>query len=147
MAELWYRLTQLPDLTLNKYASLEGNGVDGVIEKHIAFLRQLNRKGIVSGLSYHLFYLYVAPEDKTKDTPGHRLQIYLMIRGKADAMDNVPALINASPLSDFYKLESKIKHSRTGKCTSWKWNRLTDFQHLRIAYKNRNTPPRRKWRG
>lgn len=114
MAELWYRLTQLPDLTLNKYASLEGNGVDGVIEKHIAFLRQLNRKGIVSGLSYHLFYLYVAPEDKTKDTPGHRLQIYLMIRGKADAMDNVPALINASPLSDFYKLECEIKHSRTG---------------------------------
>ena len=81
MAELWYRLTQLPDLTLNKYASLEGNGVDGVIEKHIAFLRQLNRKGIVSGLSYHLFYLYVAPADKTKDTPGHRLQIYLMIQG------------------------------------------------------------------
>lgn len=114
MAELWYRLTQLPDLTLNKYASLEGNGVDGVVEKHIAFLRQLNRKGIVSNLSYHLFYLYVAPEDKTKDAPGHRLQIYLMIRGKADAMDNVPALINASPLSDFYKLESKIKHSRTG---------------------------------
>jgi len=114
MAELWYRLTQLPDLTLNKYASLEGNGVDGVIEKHIAFLRQLNRKGIVSGLSYHLFYLYVAPEDKTKDTPGHRLQIYLMIQGKADALDNVPALINASPLSDFYKLESKIKHSQTG---------------------------------
>lgn len=114
MAELWYRLTQLPDLTLNKYASLEGNGVDGVIEKHIAFLRQLNRKGIVSGLSYHLFYLYIAPEDKAKDTPGHRLQIYLMIRGKADAIDNIPALINASPLSDFYKLESQIKHSQTG---------------------------------
>lgn len=114
MAELWYRLTQLPDLTLNKYASLEGNGVDGVIEKHIAFLRQLNRKSIVSGLSYHLFYLYIAPEDKAKDTPGHRLQIYLMIRGKADAIDNVPALINASPLSDFYKLESQIKHSQTG---------------------------------
>lgn len=114
MEELWYRLTQLPDLTLNKYASLEGNGVDGVIEKHIAFLRQLNRKGIVSGLSYHLFYLYVAPEDKSKDTPGHRLQIYLLIRGKADAMENVPALIKASPLADFYKLESKLKHSTTG---------------------------------
>lgn len=114
MAELWYRLTKLPDLTLNKYASLEGNGVDGVIEKHIAFLRQLNRKGIVSGLSYHLFYLYVAPDDKSKDAPGHRLQIYLLIKGKADAMDNVPALINASPLADFYKLESKIKKSPTG---------------------------------
>lgn len=109
MAELWYRLTQIPDLTLNKYASLEGNGVDGVIEKHIAFLRQLNRKGIVSNLSYHLFYLYVVPDDTTKDTPGHRLHIYLMIQGKADAMENVPALINASPLADFYKLESEMK--------------------------------------
>ena len=114
MAVLWYRLTQLPDLTLNKYASLEGNGVDGVIEKHIAFLRQLNRKGIVSGLSYHLFYLYVAPEDKAKDTPGHRLQIYLMVKGQADVMESVPALINASPLADFYKLESHIRHSSTG---------------------------------
>ena len=113
MAELLYRLTQLPDLTLNKYASLEGNGVDGVIEKHIAFLRQLNRKGIVSDLSYHLFYLYVALEDKTKDTPGHRLQIYLLIRGKPDAMDNVRALIKASPLAEFYKLEEEIKHSST----------------------------------
>lgn len=113
MAELWYRLTQLPDLTLNKYASLEGNGVDGVIEKHIAFLRQLNRKGIVSGLSYHLFYLYVATQDKLKDTPGHRLQIYLLVRGNADAMGNVPALISASPLSDFYRFESKKKHSST----------------------------------
>lgn len=107
MAELWYRLTKLPDLTLNKYASLEGNGVDGVLEKHIAFLRQLNRKGIVSGLSYHLFYLYVAPDDKAKDAPGHRLQIYFMIRGKADVMENVPALISASPLADFYELNSK----------------------------------------
>ena len=114
MAVLWYRLTQLPDLTLNKYASLEGNGVDGVIEKHIAFLRQLNRKGIMSGLSYHLFYLYVAPEDKAKDTPGHRLQIYLMVKGQADVMESVPALINASPLADFYKLESHIRHSSTG---------------------------------
>lgn len=114
MAELWYRLTKLPDLTLNKYASLEEKGVDGVIAKHIAFLRQLNRKGIVSGLSYHLFYLYIVPEDKTKDTPGHRLQIYLMIRGKVDAMTNVTALINASPLADFYKLESTIENSSTG---------------------------------
>ena len=113
MAELWYRLTKLPDLTLNKYASLEGKGVDGVIEKHIAFLRQLNRKGIVSGLSYHLFYLYLVPDDKSKDTPGHRLQIYLLIRGKEEATESAGALIKASPLNDFFKLESKIKKSPT----------------------------------
>lgn len=113
MEELWYRLTQLPDLTLNKYASLEGNGVDGILEKHIAFLRQMNRKGIVSSLSFHLFYLYIVPEDRTKDTPGHRLQIYIMIRGKSEAMKNVPALINASPLADYYRIESKISNSAT----------------------------------
>lgn len=108
---MWYRLTKIPDLTLNKYTSLEGNGVDGVIEKHIAFLRQLNRKGIVSNLSYHLFYLYVNPEDKSKDVPGNRLQIYFLIRGESDAMENVPALIKASPLADFFELESRLKYS------------------------------------
>lgn len=109
MAELWYRLKEIPDLTLNKYGSLEGRGVDGVIEKHIAFLRQLNRKGIVSGLSFHLYYLYIVPEDKTKDLPGHRLHIFFMVRGNTNSMGNVPALMSASPLSDFYKLESKLK--------------------------------------
>lgn len=108
MAELWYMVNQLPDLTLNKYSSLEGNGVDGVIEKHIAFLRQLNRAGIVSGLSYHLFYLYLNPEDKSKDTPGHRLNIVLLIRGEQEAMRTVSALIEASPLSDFFHFEDKI---------------------------------------
>lgn len=105
MGELWYKVQQLPDLTLNKYASLEGSGVDGVIEKHIAFLRQLNRKGIVSVLSYHLFYFYVCPGDKSMDNPGHRLQIFIMVRGDDEAMNNVPALIEASPLSDFFCFE------------------------------------------
>lgn len=108
MAELWYKIKELPDLTLNKYSSLEGNGVDGVIEKHIAFMRQLNRKGIVSNLSFHLYYLYVVPTDRSKDRPGHRLQIFLQIRGKADEMENVPALVEASPLSDFFIFQSHI---------------------------------------
>lgn len=102
MAELWYCLDQLPDLTLNKYASLEGSGVDGVIQKHIAFLRQLNRKGIVSGLSFHLFYLYTQPEEPALDRPGQRLKIFLLVRGRDDALRNVPALIKASPLSELY---------------------------------------------
>ena len=108
MAELWYTVNQLPDLTLNKYSSLEGNGVDGVIEKHIAFLRQLNRAGIVSGLSYHLFYLYLNPEDKSKDTPGHRLNIFLLVRGEHDAMRTVSALMEASPLSEFFRFEKEL---------------------------------------
>ena len=107
MAELWYRLNQIPDLTLNKYASLEGRGVEGVIERHVAFLRQLNRQGMVSGLSYHLFYLYLSPENKMLDMPGHRIHVFLMIQGNADSLNKVPALIQASPLSDFYGFEPR----------------------------------------
>jgi len=84
MAELWYKLKQLPDLTLNKYSSLEGRGVDGVLEKHVAFLRQLNRKGIVSGVSYHLFYLYIVPEDNSKD---ERLLYRRFIHWSAEMMN------------------------------------------------------------
>ncbi len=113
MAYLCYKLKELPDLTLNKYASLEGRGVDGVLEKHIAFLRLLNRKGIVSDVSFHLFYLYYVPEDKAKDTPGHRLHIFLMINGSPELLEGIPAMIKASPLSDFFKFE-EIKNDTAG---------------------------------
>ncbi len=108
MAELWLRLKQLPDLSLNKYSSLDGRGVDGVLEKHISFLRQLNRKGIVSGLSFHLFYLYLVPNDVAKDTPGHRLSIFLMVRGENEALDSFNAMVKAkaTPLSPFYDFET-----------------------------------------
>ena len=56
--ELCYKIEEIPDLSLNKYASLEGNGVNGVLEKHLAFLRQWNRKGVLSGSSIHLYYYY-----------------------------------------------------------------------------------------
>ncbi len=105
MEQLWYRLSGIPDLTLNKYESLGSDGVEGVLDKHVAFLRQLNRKGIVSSVSYHLFYLYSVPDNKDDDRPGHRLQIWLMVRGENDALENVLALIKASPLSDFFVLE------------------------------------------
>ena len=128
MAELWYVVNQLPDLTLNKYSSLEGGGVEGVIEKHIAFLRQLNRAGIVSGLSCHLFYLYLNPDDKKKDTPGRRLNIFLLIRGEQDAMRNVPALIKASPLSDFFRFESKFNNN--GRETQLSLNALLECRGI-----------------
>lgn len=52
--ELCYKIEVIPDLSLNKYSSLDGNGVEGVLEKHLAFLRQWNRKGALSGTSIHI---------------------------------------------------------------------------------------------
>ncbi len=106
MKELWYKINQLPDLTLNKYASLDNAGVSAVLEKHIAFLRQLNRKGIVSNVSFHLFYLYVSANESIINNNGHKLQIYFLVKGSEESTQNIGAIISASPLSDFYKFES-----------------------------------------
>ena len=33
--ELCYKIEVIPDLSLNKYSSLDGNGVEGVLKKHL----------------------------------------------------------------------------------------------------------------
>lgn len=114
MGETWYYVKNIPDLTLNQYASLEDSGVDGVLEKHIAFLRQLNRKGILSDLSFHLFYLYLSPDDKSLDLPGQRLQLFFMIKSYGNSVENIPALVEASPLSDFFVFSSNLPKNEDG---------------------------------
>lgn len=103
--EVWFKVSKLPDLTLTKYSSLEETGVSGVLEKHIAFLRQLNRKGVISKVSFHLFYMYFGSGDVEQDQPGNRIELMLMARGRKAALGNVTQIIQASPLSDFYNYE------------------------------------------
>ena len=45
-SQIWFRISKLPDLTLMKCASLEGNGIGDILEKHLSFLRLLNRKAV-----------------------------------------------------------------------------------------------------
>lgn len=94
---LFFHITKIPDLSLNKYCSGENNGVSGMLEKHTAFLRQWNRKGILSGVSLHLYYIY-SPEKPQ----GDRLDIYVLARGNADEMKNAVRIMGASPFSDDY---------------------------------------------
>ncbi|MGN0179688.1 MAG: ATP-binding protein [Monoglobaceae bacterium] len=115
MSEVWYRVKNIPDLTLNKYASLEDTGVEGVLRKHIAFLRQLNRKGIISDLSVHLFYLYISSKDAKHDLPGKRLQLFFMIKCGDDTGTNIHALIDASPLSDFFEFSPTLTEQEDGR--------------------------------
>lgn len=105
MKQIWFRINEIPDLTLMKYASLEGSGVEDVLEKHLAFLRLLNRKGIISNISFHLFYIYTAQ----KEFEGDKFEILLLVRGDEESLANIRPLIIASPLSDFFKFEEIIK--------------------------------------
>ena len=104
--ELCYKIEVIPDLTLNKYSSLDGNGVDGVLEKHLAFLRQWNRKGVLSGTTVHLFYYYDGQDERgfyAIGEKGSKLKILFLVRGEADKMNNVPELVSASTLSDYFR--------------------------------------------
>ena len=106
ITELCYRIAVLPDLSLTKYASLDGNGVDGVLEKHLAFLRQWNRKGVLSGTSIHLFCYYDGQDPSGSygvGEKGSKLEILFLIRGEEERMKNVPELVSSSTLSDYFK--------------------------------------------
>ena len=41
--KMYFRISRLPDTSLNKYASLSDTGVDGILERHALFLRQWHR--------------------------------------------------------------------------------------------------------
>ena len=96
---LFFRVTKIPDLSLNKYCSGENNGVSGMLDKHIAFLRQWNRKCILSGVSVHLYYVYSPTKPQ-----GDRLDIYILVRGKSEEMKNATRIMGASPFADDYGL-------------------------------------------
>ena len=110
MSTKYFMMKNIPDLTLLKYSSLEDSGVSGVLEKHISFLRLLNRKGIVSGVSFHLYYLYLAPQKS--DIIGNRLEIVFSIMGDDRNVESAVPIFHKSPLSDFYHFEEidSIEH-------------------------------------
>lgn len=105
MAILCYRIDELPDLNLNKYSSLEGRGVDGVLDKHLSFLRQWNRKGALSNLSFHLLFYYDGCDTnghESNSLHGNKLEIMFVVSGEERELKNVPQLIKSSTLSDYY---------------------------------------------
>jgi hypothetical protein len=102
--EKMYRIESIPDLSLSKYSSLAGKGVDGVLDKHLAFLRMWNRKGSLSGISVHLFYVFNGRNccDYEDNMEGSKLEVIFLVRGKEEKMKNVPQLVSSSPLSEYF---------------------------------------------
>ena len=95
----FFDIEKIPDLSLTKYMSLDESGVDGVLNKHCSFLRQLNRKGILSKVFFHLLYTYNPDAAK-----GKKLNISLVASGNEDALLHTKELIQNSALSPFYKI-------------------------------------------
>lgn len=105
MHSLTFYLEKIPDLSLSKYSSLDENGVDGVIKKTSSFLRQINRKGILSKVFFHLLYIYNPAANN-----GQRLKIYFISSGKEEKqLSNIKELVQNSAISTFYNLKCKEK--------------------------------------
>ncbi len=101
MQSIYYILEKIPDLTLNKYASLAESGVDGVLTHHRAFWRQMNRRGLLEPQdAFHFFYEY----DPTR-AQGERLRAGI----RFDLTDTKESeylreTLASSPISAFYEL-------------------------------------------
>lgn len=99
MSYWYFELDQIPDLSLSKYMSLDESGVDGVLKKQSSFLRQLNRKGLLSKVFFHLLYTYIPDAPK-----GKKLSISLIASGEREALYHTKELIQNSSISPFYNI-------------------------------------------
>lgn len=100
MQQTYYTISCIPDLSLNKYTTLDESGVDGVVHAHAAFWRQMHRRGILGRDAFHLFYEY-----DPRRPAGRRLQIGLRFdtEGPQDQAF-VEQTVRSSPISAFYDL-------------------------------------------
>ena len=100
MEQSYYILRQLPDLSLNKYATMDEGNADGVLQAHETFWRQMHRRGILAQDAFHLFYEY-DPERPA----GHKLQIGIRVDTTRSRQEGfVDETVNSSPISAFYRL-------------------------------------------
>lgn len=105
MEWVFYSLEKIPDLSLAKYQSLEETGVEGVLEKHSAFLRQWQRVSIICNVGIHLFIQFL-PQNRR----GTRTRIYLGFSyEETNLKKRIGQLMKNSPISDFFQLQEKSK--------------------------------------
>jgi len=96
-----FDIDKIPDLTLSKYSFFDEGGVNGVLKKTNAFLRRMNREGLLSKVFYHLLYSY-APYDPA----GQRLKAFFIVSGKdKDNLSYTQKMVTKSTLSAFYEFK------------------------------------------
>lgn len=98
MPSLYYEVKRIPDLTLSKYSALDEGGVEGVLKKHEAFLRQIHRKGLLNKEIIRWIYEYNPSAPK-----GQRMKIIIKFDGK-NASDYMQSFIGSSPLTPYFDL-------------------------------------------
>ena len=78
----FFELKELPDFTLTKYQAVNISDLNSVVRNNAVFLKQLHSLGLVSGLSFHLFYSFLPSMPEWR-----KLQIILMAERSGDGVD------------------------------------------------------------
>ena len=95
----FYELKKIPDLSLSKYQSLEESGVEGVLDKQKAFLRQWQRISAICNIGIHLFIHFVPTEQTEK-----QIKIFLVYSYEQDTLiDKIRQMTKNSPISEFFE--------------------------------------------
>ena len=93
-----YRITRIPDLTLSRYSALDENGIEGVLSKHLAFLRQIHRHALLAEETIHWIYEYNPHSEK-----GKRLKIFLKFDSRQSS-GYADIFIKKSPLAPYFDI-------------------------------------------
>lgn len=113
MESILYQIKRIPDLTLSKYSALDESGVEGVLKKHLAFLRQIHRQALDSNEIVHWIYEYNPQEEK-----GNRLKIYLKF--DSDKVNKyADNLIKNSPLAPYFDIVRVVPAAQSLPYLQW----------------------------
>ncbi len=134
MKQVFFKLNNIPDLSLGKYQSLSNVGVDGILEQHTSFLRQWHRVALLGNLSLHLYISYSPNREKSK-----KIEIGFLINANEENneyLEKAKKVLMASPLSEYYELNSKRKIKENGE-TKYLENEIEyiDYKYLSTLYK------------
>ena len=138
--KMYFRISRLPDTSLNKYASLSDTGVDGILERHALFLRQWHRIASLGRISMHLFINY----DPLKES-GKKIDIGFLIDSgstQGEYLETVQRAFSASPLSeffDFYRADDEIQEIENRKFNTI--SMLSKNERFLYPVKQDNSPP------
>ncbi len=113
MATRFYQIKRIPDLTLSKYSALDEDGVDGVLTKHLNFLRQIHREALLSKETIHWIYEYNPSAPK-----GKRLKIFLKFDGEHTSA-YADVLVKNSPLSPYFDIVRVVPEEQIETYRDW----------------------------
>lgn len=98
---LIYSLNYIPDLTLVKYQALADTGIEGVLKRNEAFLRQWQK----ISYAYDIEISYIVSYQPSCNN-GEKIHFYIVFQFEKEELEQyIRALIKSSSMAEFYNMQ------------------------------------------